>query len=72
MEQRVHRELLGYGSVKNLYRLVRATTGLTPGELRRLGYDHKARADYKDVRARARALSEVLRHRGDDRDAAEI
>jgi AraC-like DNA-binding protein len=27
---------LGYGSVKNLYSLVRATTGVTPGVLRRL------------------------------------
>ena len=31
--------LFGYSSVKNLYSLVRATTGFTPGELRRARYE---------------------------------
>ena len=33
--------LLGYGSVKNLYKLIRDTTGLTPGELRRVEHDRR-------------------------------
>ena len=32
-------KLVGYSSVKNLYSLVRAATGFTPGELRRARYE---------------------------------
>ena len=35
--------LVGYGSAKKLYSLVRATTGFTPGELRRARYEGRKR-----------------------------